>query len=184
LLYPYIGLVLKVNTGDTGVLYYFTGYAGYFLLGHYMSRYTLPLRYLLFAVALVLPLPVLNKIFEWKLDFYSAFWYLSASVAIMTTAWFASIKAMFEKKMIRKTWVNCITTISNLSFGIYLVHIFVMRTLLYKWSLIQGIDNYYLQTSIVVILTFIGSLFICYVISKLPMSQYIIGYTVRNKKLK
>ena len=183
LLYPYIGLVLKVNTDNTGLLYYFTGYAGYFLLGHYMSRYILPLRWLLPMVMLALPLPILNKMLGWELDFYSAFWYLSVPVAIMTAVWFALIKTVFEKKKVRKSLLNFITTTSNLSFGIYLVHIFVMRRLLYKWLFIQSFNNYYIQTFVVIVLTCIGSYVICHIISKLPLSQYIIGYTARNKKI-
>lgn len=62
LLYPYIGTVLDINTGETGVLYYLTGYAGYFLLGHYMSRYTLPLKWLWLITLLVLPMPVIDKV--------------------------------------------------------------------------------------------------------------------------
>ena len=182
LLYPYIGLVLEINTSDTGLLYYFSGYAGYFLLGHYMSRYALPLRWLVSVVLLVLPLPVLNKILGWELDFYSVFWYLSAPVAVMAAGWFALIKIIFEKIEMGKALLNFIVTVSNLSFGMYLVHIFVMRTLLYKWSFIQDFNDYYIQTFVVVVLTCIGSFGICYIISKLPLSQYIIGYTVHKKK--
>ena len=182
LLYPYIGLVLKINTSNTGLLYYFSGYAGYFLLGHYMSRYALSLRWLLPLALLMLPLPVLNKVLGWELDFYSAFWYLSAPVAMMTAGWFALIKIIFEKIEMGKTLLGFITMVSNLSFGIYLIHIFVMRTLLYEWSVIQGFDNYYKQTFAVVVLTCIGSFVSCYIISKLPLSQYIIGYTVHKKK--
>lgn len=81
-----------------------------------------------------------------------------------------------------KALLNFIVTVSNLSFGMYLVHIFVMRTLLYKWSFIQDFNDYYIQTFVVVVLTCIGSFGICYIISKLPLSQYIIGYTVHKKK--
>lgn len=81
-----------------------------------------------------------------------------------------------------KTLLGFITMVSNLSFGIYLIHIFVMRTLLYEWSVIQGFDNYYIQTFVVVVLTCIGSFVSYYIISKLPLSQYIIGYTVHKKK--
>lgn len=106
LLYPYIGLLLKVNASDTGLLYYFTGYAGYFLLGHYVSRYSLPLKWLLPVAVLMLPLPLFNKLLEWRLDFYSAFWYLSAPVAVMTAAWFVSIKKWMEKKQVKNRFQN------------------------------------------------------------------------------
>lgn len=182
LLYPYIGLILKVDTGNTGLLYYFTGYVGYFLLGHYMSRYSLSFKWLLPMLVLVLPLPIFNKVLGWNLDYYSALWYLSAPVAVMTTAWFGAVKILLEKAQMKGLLLKLLMIISNLSFGIYLIHIFVMRTLLWNCSIIQTISNYYLQTLVVVLLTFLGSFAVCYIISRLPLSQYIIGFTTRSKK--
>lgn len=183
LLYPYIGLLLQCNTGNTGVLYYFSGYVGYFLLGHYLSRNMLPLKVLLSVSLFVLPLPLFNKLLGWELDFYTVFWYLSAPVAILTASWFCCIKRFFSTVGVRlSSLTKALTVVSNLSFGIYLVHIFVMRTLLWNWSLIYSIKNYYLQTSVIIVLTFMGSFVFVYLLSWLSLSQYIIGYTVRRKE--
>lgn len=181
LLYPYIGLAVKINSGDTGVLYYFTGYAGYFLLGHYLSKYPLSLKWLLPLAVLVLPLPLINKLMNWNLDFYSAFWYLSAPVAIMSAAWFVVIKAFVERIQIKDIISKALINVSNLSFGIYLIHIFIMRNLLWNWTFIQGISNYYIQTFSITILTFAGSLTICHLLSKWSFAQYIIGYSSHQK---
>lgn len=181
-LYPYIGLLLQINTGDTGILYYFTGYAGYFLLGHYAVKYGFSLKLLLPLFVFMLPLPLLNKVCGWDLDFYSAFWYLSAPVVIMTCTWFALFKRLFEKRTVAVLFERNIAIVSNLSFGIYLIHIFVMRTLLYNWSFIQNIQNYYVQTLLIVVFTFVGSLIGCLVIAQLPLSQYVIGYAMRKGK--
>lgn len=126
----------------------------------------------------MLPLPLLNKVFSWNLDFYSAFWYLSAPVAIMTATWFVGLKKLCD------TFVFNIrlSTVSNLSFGIYLIHIFIMRTLLWNWSIITEIPNYYLQTTIVAVFTFVGSYVVCRIISYIPYSQYIIGYTEKRQR--
>lgn len=77
-----------------------------------------------------------------------------------------------------------LSTISGLSFGIYLIHIFIMRTLLWNWDVITEIPNYYLQTAVVALFTFIGSYVVCKIISYLPYSQYVIGYTERNTTIK
>lgn len=174
--YPYLSLCLEINISSTGILYYFTGYVGYFLLGYYFNRYPVSFKLLLPLAILMLPLPLLNKIFDWGLDFYSAFWYLSAPVTIMTTTWFIGLKRLCE------TFVFNIrlSTISNLSFGIYLIHIFIMRTLLWNWSVITEIPNYYLQTAVVALFTFVGSYIFCMIISYIPYSQYIIGYTTKK----
>lgn len=181
MLYPFIGLFLEVNTSINGVFYYFAGYSGYFLLGYYINSYGVSLKYIVPLAIAMLLMPILNKVLNWNLDFYSAFWYLSAPVAVMTTAWFCVIKKLFEKKQLPVRLTDFLEIISNLSFGIYLVHIFVMRTLIWKLDVIQNINNYYLQTLVVIFLTFVGSFTICNVIAKLPFASYIIGYTSKKK---
>lgn len=178
--YPYLSLFLEVNSSNTGILYYFTGYAGYFLLGYYLNHYSVSLKWLLPLAIFMLPLPLLNKIFDWNLNFYSAFWYLSAPVTIMTAAWFVGLKRLCEIFTLNMK----LSTISSLSFGIYLIHIFIMRTLLWNWNVITEIHNYYLQTAVVALFTFIGSYVVCKIISYLPYSQYVIGYTESNKNIK
>ena len=175
--YPYLSLFLEINSSNTGILYYFTGYAGYFLLGYYLNRYPISLRWLLPLAILMLPLPLFNKVFHWNLDFYSVFWYLSAPVVIMTVAWFVGIKRLCETFVLNIR----ISRISDLSFGIYLIHIFIIYILLWNWSVIKEIPNYYLQTVVVALLTFVGSYIVCRIISYMPYSQYLIGYTERNK---
>ena len=69
---------------------------------------------------------------------------------------------------------------SNLSFGIYLSHIFIMRYVLWKWNIIVSIDSYVLQTCVVAVLTFILSLMFCLLVSRLPKGDYVIGYKVKK----
>ena len=61
------------------------------------------------------------------------------------------------------------------SFGIYLIHIFVMRSILWEWSFLQNIGGP-IQIILVTMLTFIGSLLITCLISYLPCAGYIIGF--------
>lgn len=181
LLFPYIGLVLGVNSSNTGMFYYLVGYVGYFLLGHYLTRWPLSRKgvHLVYILAiLVLPLPMLNKVLGWDLDFYSAFWYLSAPVCVMTVAWFCTVSRAFPND--GKSY-PVLTTLSNLCFGVYLVHIFVMRDILWNVGIILGIRNYYMQTGVVFVLTSILSFGVCWLISLLPFGQYIIGYKNRKR---
>ena len=39
LCYPILKLFVGINEGNTGVLYYFSGYIGYFILGYYLKKY-------------------------------------------------------------------------------------------------------------------------------------------------
>lgn len=179
LLFPYLGLFVGINTSNTGAFYYVSGYVGYFVLGYYLTKWRLrKMEYIILEIITiaVLPLPLLNKVLGWGLDFYSAFWYLSAPVCVMAIAWFCTIYHIFSGN--GKSY-PMIATISNLCFGIYLVHIFVMRNILWNLDIIKEISNYYLQTGVVVVGTIVISILLCWGISLLPGGQYIIGYRKR-----
>lgn len=96
----------------------------------------------------------------------------------MAIGWFYLIN---NKIQIHKRG-GTIALVSNLSFGIYLTHIFVMRYVLWELDIIQNINSYIVQTIIVIIATFISSLILCYVIARLPFAQYIIGYKIKSNK--
>lgn len=178
LCYPLLRLFLSIQTGETGILYYCTGYVGYFLLGHYLNKYpeAVSWRFLLPAVFMALLAPVFCKWKQYEVDFYSLFWYLSIFVVILCTAWFKVLiqygKFILEQGKIR----TGITWVSNLSFGIYLMHIFVMRYMIWKWTWIQNMDNYIGQTLLIVVLTFSLSVLGCYLLSWIPGAAYLIGY--------
>lgn len=178
LCYPLLSLFLSIQTGTTGILYYCAGYIGYFLLGHYLMKYpeAISWKFLIPFVFITLLVPALCKWKQHDVDFYSMFWNLSIFVAIGCIAWFKGLiqygKIIIKSEKIR----TCIVLISNLSFGIYLMHIFVMRYIIWKWDWVQNIDNYMGQTFIIVILTFSLSVLCCYLLSWIPGAIYVIGY--------
>lgn len=179
--YPFIELFLEIETRSHGILYYFTGYVGYFLLGHYLSKYEVSLKVLIPLSLLMMPLPLANKILNWNLDFYSVFWYLSITIAIVTATWFVVIKKLCGgKSKFDGLFGKFIESTSNYSFGIYLFHIFLMRAILWNVPFIQNIPNYYLQTLVVIVLTFTGSWLFSWLVAKLPFGQYIIGYSSKK----
>lgn len=177
LLYPTLKYFLKINTGNTGILYYFTGYAGYFVLGYYCKKFpeSLKWNWILPLTLLAIIAPVYCKLYHIEVDFYKVFWLLSIFVVILCVFYYKL--GITIGKTIKSS--RFLTKVSNLSFGIYLTHLFVMRTLLWNWDFIRNIDSYYLQTLVIIILTFVGSALLSYLISLLPGSQYIIGY--KNK---
>ncbi len=173
LLYPYLKMWLAIEVSNVGILYYFTGYAGYFLLGYYLKQYPPQGRifWLLIATtilaAMSAPLLILTSGVEY--DFYEVLWYLSLPVAIMSIAWFICIQ-----RLSIKTLPNWFTNLAKLSFGIYLIHILIMRDLLWQFDFIQVIPGF-MQTIIIALLTFITSWVVSFAVSKLPGSKYIIG---------
>lgn len=177
LFYPILLLIVNVNTSTTGILYYFSGYLGYFVLGYYCRIYPerLSFRWLLPAMIIAIAIPVACKLSHVEIDFYSLFWYLSIFVAVQCVFWWKVIGCVSTK------WLNgkecqVLAQVSKLTFGIYLIHIFIMRYLLWKWDFILGIHPYWFQTAVIIILTFMGSLAVSYLISLLPFSRYIIGH--------
>lgn len=81
LFYPLLKRVLTVNDTNTGLLYYFNGYLGYFVLGYYLRRYSSRLSFGLLAV-----LSVVAVLLEWlALSNGFGFGYLSLPVAVIAT---------------------------------------------------------------------------------------------------
>lgn len=184
LCYPIVSLFADVNGSPTGILYYFGGYAGYFLLGYIMHRCpnVVKWRWLTIPLLLAVVSPLVCSLMDWKVDFYSIFGYLSIFVAVMCMAWFKVI--LQWGKLLYKNTVICKGTVlfSNLSFGFYLTHIFFMRSVLWKSDFIQEINSYPLQTTVVFTLTLLISFGVCMLISLLPGSEYIIGWHYRMDK--
>lgn len=181
--YPLLKLVLYINESNTGILYYFSGYLGYFILGHYLNKYpeTITLRRLLLPVIIAIAAPVACKLLHIEVDFYSLFWYLSIFVAILTVAIYVMTSKYGKKLVGGGNLRSFIVLTSNLSFGIYLIHIAVMRSFLWKLVCIINIENYILQWAVIVVMTFTLSWMTAYMISLLPFGDYIIGFKKKRK---
>lgn len=179
LCFPILKLFVGINEGNTGVLYYFSGYIGYFILGYYLKKYpeSISLKKLIIPDIIAIIAPIAFKVMHIEIDFYSMFWYLSIFVTLLCT----TIYVLISKIKIKKGG-GIVELISNLSFGIYLIHIAVMRFFIWELDFIININNYILQWIMVVGLTFVISCSIAYVISLLPFGDYIIGYKKQNRK--
>lgn len=182
LCYPALTAFVEINDTPYGILYYFSGFLGYFVLGYYLHTYGLKGKTLWYVVALVLLMPVmlLYKLFvEDRFDFGGElFWYLGPICPLMLICWWKICIAVSGK--IRSDRItSTITMVSNLSFGIYLAHIFCLYGV--AWKIFAGISNYYLQSFCSITLTFLLALTVSYFISLLPYGDYIIGYRKRQR---
>ncbi len=186
LCYPFLAVILDVNRSPigiqsaTGMLYYFSGYAGYFLLGYYMHIYKPRIPVVVVALLFFVPFFILVI---WKQcglegDFYDLFWYLSILVAMMCITWFSQIRIIVES--LAMNGGRIIVELSNACFGIYLISIFIMRYILWKVDFIVYGFGGIGQVILTWLLTLLISFFIIYFISYLPYAEYIIGY--KHKK--
>lgn len=182
LCYPVLSIFVETNLSNTGILYYFSGYLGYFVLGCYLNKYprAITLKRLLLPVTIAVAAPVACKLLKSDVGF-SIFWYLSIFVAILTVAMYVVISKHGQKLIGGGKVMGTIVLTSNLSFGIYLIHIAIMRSFLWKLDWIININNYILQWAIIVTLTFVLSWLCIYAISLLPFGDYIIGYKQKRK---
>ena len=177
LLFPYLNLVLKINTDVTGILYYFAGYSGYFLLGYYLKQYVLTqgiskskivicVCSIIVCILIVFTAKKINP--DIRIGYF--FWYLSMPVAIMATAYFLLLSKIhvFEQSK------SLISKMSSLSFGVYLCHILLMRSILWNIKIIHD-SGPLLSIPIVAFLTIILSWILVYLLSKLPFSKFVVG---------
>ena len=169
LLYPYLSRWLHINESTTGVLYYFAGYVGYYVLGFYLkSHYEYRLWHIILALTIAIVVPLALLLSGVKFDFYSMLWYLSLPVAMMAFAFYELIMQLPNKQM------TIASQISQLSFGIYFVHIFIMRKILWNLDVVYSLP-WMVQIPVIVLSTFVLSLFMSWVISRFSFSKYIIG---------
>lgn len=176
LCYPILEQWVIIEKGSTGILYYFGGYAGYFLLGYYLKKYpdSLSIPISAFIAGLGVLVLFLTKYFNIEIDFYYLFWYLSIFiVALCVTIW-KSVTFLVRQFKLKET--RPIVGLSNLSFGIYLCHILIMRDFVWNINWIGSMTNYVLQSVVIFVLTIVLSTFLCEVLSKLPFAQTLIGY--------
>ena len=176
---PFVKIFFPVNESDTSWLYYFHGYVGYYVLGFYLQNYwgcRLSVgRKIVFSVVFVcvsVVLPIALLILNVEVDFYSVFWYLSITVALQCVVWWLLVKRLMRDVPKLPNWV---VELSKLSFGIYLVHILVMRNVLWKTEWMQGMNGI-VQIVVCAILTFTISALISWGISKIKYARTIIGY--------
>ena len=169
--YPYLSLIgLNVNESPSGILYYFSGYAGYYLLGFYLKQhYRYQHWHLIILIMVGLLTPGIILALNIKFNFSNLFSYLSIPVTCLSVAYWLiinKVKISCGEKLLAKT--------SSLCFGIYLIHIFVMRNIIWQIPLINTLSGP-ISIIIIALITFIISWIIGYLIKKLPFSKYLIG---------
>ncbi len=176
---PFVELFFPVNESDTSWLYYFHGYVGYYVLGFYLKHYLEPRmtvgRKIVFSLVFVcisVILPVVLLRLNVEVDFYSLFWYLSITVALQCVVWWSVVKRLMENV---SKLPGFVVELSKLSFGIYLIHILVMRNILWKTTWMQEMNGI-VQIVVCTILTFAISALISWGISKIKYVKAIIGY--------
>ena len=175
---PFAKRFIPVNESDTSWLYYFHGYVGYYVLGFYLQNYLernqsvgRKMMFSLVLVCISIVLPISLFVLNIEVDFYSLFWYLSITVSLQCVAWWSVVKRLMRNVL---QIPMIIVELSKLGFGIYLIHILVMRNVLWGTVWMQSMNGL-LQIVICTIMTFTISALISLGLSKIKYVKVVIG---------
>lgn len=163
---------------EYNMLWYFSGFIGYVVLAHFVRRrleWSVRRRVvagaLLYAAGYYVTasiwygrIPVATTLQQLELSWR----FCTPNVVAMSLGAFLLIEAAFSKASSNKM----ITAISARSYGIYLMHIFVLT---WVFRLIGGMFATPVTIGLVGAATFIVCVVLTWVLSKLPGSRFIIG---------
>ncbi len=178
----------EANWNEFGTFYYISGFIGYVVLGHYFRTYvpafswrkTLSLAAPLWAVGYlitaggfwsVMPkeFPVSDSI-ELAVQMETSWRFCTTGVMLTTLAYFLLFRKLTYEGWAYQKWI---LPISKFSYGIYLMHIFILvptLSLVQTWNL--GTPVTILMAAL---LTFLLCAFLCKLLSFIPGSRWVIG---------
>ena len=172
---PWFKQIFPIEEGVTSLFYYFSGYIGYYLLGSYLTKYASQLtRYSIVALLLAWGTPTMVKLLQLPIDFYQTFWYLSVFVVAQCIFWMQLAHSTTICKKLQQHQ-PIIERLSQLTFGVYLVHwllILALRSL--PFSIVTEIPflPLYLATTICSIL---GSFLLSWLLYQFKWGRFLIG---------
>lgn len=169
-----ITLTLSYLQIKTSLFSCFYGYMGYMILGYYLSKHPLKLNYILMGIITLVVSGILPMLFYFNIlsgvENNMLYNYLTINVAWLCILYYTLLQRWNFKNH------KIVNQLSIMSFGIYLIHIFIIRRVVWLW--LENCNNN-LPTSIQVPLTALITLIISFTIIKLisllRFSKYIIG---------
>ncbi|MDR3653999.1 MAG: acyltransferase family protein [Paludibacter sp.] len=153
-------------------------YSGYLVLGYYLVKlpaYSSKIRFLAAAIFILSIIVSAVSTYFFSLNAHklnlSIYGYLSINTIIQSIALFMWIKdSSFNNNYL--AWI--IKTISNYSYGIYLVHIIII-SILFDNGIYWKTANPLVSLPLIVLMVFVCSFGIIFVLRKMPGGKYIAG---------
>lgn len=179
---PYIHLWFPEVLGEcfwnpSPMLHYFTGFAGYFVLGYYIKRYgALSIRTSLWMFIGAYLFTV--AVYQYRLgkvtlvsDLEVCWRFCGVNIAIMAYAVFSLVKNIrWQGTGILGRWIS---QVSSLSYAIYFVHL--MMIFFWRDAFSEALGHVYLQIPILTLGAFLSSYLVIWVLSKLPKAKVWLG---------
>jgi surface polysaccharide O-acyltransferase-like enzyme len=154
------------------ILYYFSGYLGYFIMGYYLIKHQLN-KSLLWGFILIVLSCLIAFVIYTQNDIPSLLLtrYLTPNIAFLSIGCFLILK----KVVINNKWIKTVVvSISEQTYGIYLIHIFILKEITPKLIDISTLPSI-LKTPVFSLITFVISYLIIKAIAFIPKSKYLIG---------
>ena len=183
---PYLHLIFPEILGEcywnhTPLLYYFSGFLGYMILGAYIKKYLFEKKAWHFPVGLLLIIvgyavtaggfsALLSTVYVKDLELCWGF--ETINVAMMSLGVFLLLKNVHcnNPSSVIARWI---TDVSKISYGMYLLHIMVLN---FYFGLFDSMfDLVQIKIPVIALCTFVTSYLIAKLLSYLPKSKYIIG---------
>ena len=175
-----IGIISQLILGRLSVNCVVGGYVTYFLLGYWLSIHKLDRKKRMIICILGIIILLGSTIFNGIYSIYRnspgeyVLHYLWADTFFAALTVFVFCQYTFKEKSFSPWMCKAISKMAELSFGIYLIHVFILDHL--KWI---GLPHFFIHPlfsiPIMSIMTFVLSFCAVYVISKIPfLNKYVI----------
>lgn len=178
---PYLNIIMpgfyKIDGNYFFILNYFGGFIGYMLLGFYLRKY--PVHYTsklkLFLTIFFLIIAAILPIYLCYAHNKSLLPVIWNNLSLTSVLLVYAIYIFFQNIKLGKFLYSLVLRIAKYSFGIYLIHVIIVREVI--WVLFKNMTglNPIIKTFAIAILALSVCYFIIRLISLLPKSKYIIG---------
>ncbi len=184
LCYPLLRHVVDINDSNNGILYYFSGCAGFFLLGHYMQHSDRKVRLWQATLVYILSLGIPLTVYLLHIDVDTSVFtnnYSSVFVAMHSVFWWTLLKTVANHHNWSTKSRSVLAKLSALTFGIYLSHIFFKHIIFRNIPFISDLPPIF-QILTTIVLMFTLALGLSWLVSLTPAGSYVVGYRQRKKE--
>lgn len=161
------------------LFWYFSGYIGYLVLAHYIRKYVdwslkkslciggsmFVVGYIITAIVWYQNISTANTLIKLELSWR----FCTFNVVMMSFGVFVILKSFFQKT---QQVPRIIQELSRLSYGMYLMHIFILG---FSYKLLSGYFSTPVTILIVGIVTIVSCAIVAKLLSYLPKSKYLLG---------
>lgn len=179
LLMPYLNMLFPSVYSETGNYYFmlnaFGGYLGYWVLGYYLRFYPIKMDLnktwltIVMIFVLFLALVAYLKVTGANVEVFMGSLQIGSALGVIV------IYTIVQNLVIKsKMTVKIISEIAKYSFGIYLIHIIVVREFVWRFFEASTI-NPFIETLVIAVISFGLCYTILKILSKIPYSKFIVG---------